>query len=179
MSLFEQSILGFFNPAYCTVQYDEVTQGRHLFQAPCGEKYGVVLRSVRQMPKTVEAVDAVEEQMKRVRNFLGRSNARRVFLNERSEFYLIDDVGIIGAVGLLPGVSAHVHMTFWDGRLRGREVMARMIVGHLMISHQLGGAWTGVPKKHKAVIAFARRVGFKSFFEDQENVGLLLLRRDY
>lgn len=137
------------------------------------------MRTVREMPQTPDWAAVIASQMGKVRNFLGAQDHQRVFLDPNSHFCLVDDVGLIGAVGIVEDVSAHVHMTFWDKRMRGREVLASMIVGYLMNVHNLGGIWTGVPKKHNAVIGFAKRVGFKPFYEDDKVVGLLFLRRDY
>lgn len=77
--------------------------------------------------------------------------------------WCIDDVGAVFVIPDSYG-SAEVHIAFWDGRLRGREVICKRLAdAFLMRYHTL---YARIPKEGKTVIAFAKRLGFM-LTEDQ------------
>lgn len=119
-----------------------------------------MLREVQPLPKKIGVLLDVTEKLARVPNFLPQDGSVHSLIAPDSAFFLVDDVGIIGAMGIKRGHSAHVHVTFWDGRLRGREVLCREVAQLIIHVADLSGVFTAIPSERRTVVAFARRVGF-------------------
>lgn len=119
----------------------------------------------------------IQQRLEAVPNFLPETNPLGVFLQEDAEVYLVDNVGVLVAVDIRAGDQAHVHMTFWDRRLRGRETLVETVARLVIQRHDLEYVWTAVPKKLRHVVAFVKRVGFEVFHEDERTLGLKLERR--
>lgn len=140
----------------------------------CREKSGSIRRYVRVM---------YQNEARMIYDYLA---LRPSFVSSEDEFvdlvkkgmvcFLVDDVGMFAVVVDKSG-RAHVHMTFWDGRLRGRETLAREVAHFAMETLELDRLWTAIPLTRPAVLAFAERVGFKRFKEQNEVVGLCYLRQ--
>jgi hypothetical protein len=79
-------------------------------------------------------------------------------LDPSNLFFLIDDCGLVGALPVHH--SAHVHITFWDRRLRGRELVCKELALAIQRSLRYNYLWTIIPDSARIVLAFARRVGF-------------------
>lgn len=138
----------------------------------------MVLRTVRRGDKSVEHLMELYAQLQRVPNFLEERNPLGVFLAPSTEILEVDDVGALVAVDIVPGRSAHAHMTFWDRRLCGREPLVRTAAELVMQAYDLAFVWTAIPVSNKQVLSFAERVGFLRFHEDGERVGLKLERSE-
>ena len=127
----------------------------------CQEKEGPVRRTVSEMPKSLEVWLETVEKLRLVPNFLHKSDFENTkeFLKDENKFFLVDDVG---AAAVLPDEkgSAHVHITFWDGRLRGREALMRELAIQVKDQMKLDTLYTAIPVDSHSVIAFAIRVGF-------------------
>lgn len=80
-------------------------------------------------------------------------------MNPEVLIWTVDDVGMIIAVF---GPKTHVHIFFWDRRLRGREKMCRIHAANILRMFHLAEIWTVIPQNAKIIAAFARRVGFKT-----------------
>lgn len=143
----------------------------------CKERRGHVWRSVRIMPRTLKEAYDVAQKMSKVPNFLG-NQPPEVLVQKNTAAFLVDGVGILYAADIREGESAHVHMTFWDGVLRGREELVHRTAGVVMQAFNLDHVWTAIPKSMPRVVAFTKRAGFFPFFEDDNLVALRLDRRN-
>lgn len=134
------------------------------FEFLCKEKEGEVRRSVRLMGLSVPKILDTIEKMNKVRNFLPKENPVAPFIRPGNVFFEVDDVGMIALVpenGII-----HCHITFWDRRLRGREELCKTVAewAHALTGKILA---TGIPETSPAVIAFAKRLGFKEARREQ------------
>ena len=120
-----------------------------------------MLRQVRQfLPDSVNALH-VYDAMKVCPAMLGKSaQSIEILLRDWWKFYLVDDVGLLCFDPFQPG-KAHVHVTFWDRRLRGREELCRQMCLMLMEWSNVQLVLTAIPLDARVVRAFAIRVGFK------------------
>lgn len=132
----------------------------------CPEPKGARLRRVRELERTPQQIQWVMEKMSGVPSFfMGQSCWSSIdeLYDDKKVFFLVDDVGIIcvapNRVEIMP--NAHVHITFWDGRLRGREGLCRGLAREVLNAYSLSYLWTAIPDSSKMILAFAKRVGFK------------------
>jgi hypothetical protein len=94
----------------------------------------------------------------RVTNFLPKENPVAPFVVRENLFFEVDDVGLIAIVPVDEAL-AHAHITFWDGRLRGREELCTAVADWVhYVSQRL--LFTVIPETHEKVLAFCKRVGF-------------------
>lgn len=128
----------------------------------CDEPEGRRRRIV--MPVSVEPTRVLElwDRLQRVPNmFLGYDTglALQDLMDINNYFYTVDDVGMIGAMNGARDF-AHVHITFWDRRLRGRELLCREMAKWFqgIVQKEI---LTAIPQTARVVLAFAKRVGFK------------------
>ncbi len=142
----------------------------------CNERDGPVLRTVTMLNRTPALILYLQEQLGAVRNFLPEKNPLGFMLEPNTILYLVDDVGVLAAVDIVRGYHAHAHITFWDGRLRGREELTRLIAFRVMDECELNILWTAVPSEARVAVAFARRVGFRKV-SDISGVTVLQLDR--
>lgn len=82
--------------------------------------------------------------------------AQQEFYRLDKLYWVVDDVGL-----MFVSMAGDAHVFFWDKRLRGREEMARTMLRVSMTIFSLAEAWTTIPETERAVLAFAKRVGFK------------------
>lgn len=129
-----------------------------MFQHICREKDGDVLRTVRFMDKSVGHILETIDRLKTVPNFLPPDNEVQPFLSPGSVFFEVDDVGLLAFIPTAHRL-AHVHISFWDKRLRGREELCRTVAEWVVGLTGMILA-TGIPESAPAVLAFAKRVGF-------------------
>lgn len=129
-----------------------------MFQHLCREKGGEVLRTVRFMDRSVPHILDTVEKLKTVPNFLVRGDEVRPFIQPGNIFLEVDDVGLIAVIPTEHRL-AHVHISFWDKRLRGREELCRTTAQWVSTLTGMILA-TGIPEQSRTVLAFAKRVGF-------------------
>lgn len=100
-------------------------------------------------------------------NFLPKDNPYTFLLNPQNKFFQVDDVGLLAVIPSFEWPELlHVHITFWDGRLRGREGLCKSLAA--MVSQLTGKfLFTQIPEDRQALLAFAYRVGF----QPQANIG--------
>lgn len=114
------------------------------------------------MPKTPDAILKLYDQIKSANANTGWECAVTVttLMDLGTLVWKVDDVGIICMIPNGPR-RAHVHIFFWDRRLRGREKLCKQFGLWLMDSYELDTLWTAIPIEAEIIRAFARRVGFK------------------
>lgn len=83
-------------------------------------------------------------------------------------YWTVDDVGLLFA-----SKAGDCHVFFWDKRLRGREGMCKSMAKIAMNILGRDDLWTQIPDTERAVIAFAKRMGF---VEESSNDGVISLR---
>lgn len=83
--------------------------------------------------------------------------------------WLVEDKGIIIVLPTIPG-EAECHISFWDGRLRGREELCRELAASLPYNR----LWAAIPLEAKTVRFFAKRIGFKTTEIDSNKETLCL-----
>lgn len=129
----------------------------------CPEKGGVVRRTVVDMPRDLRLWLEVTKLMEQVPNFLSKSYRKNteIFMDSRNRFFLIDDVGVAAVLLEKSLPLAHVHITFWDRRLRGREELCKRLCDYVMFYMELDQLHTAIPQDSTAVLAFAKRIGFR------------------
>lgn len=130
-----------------------------MFSHLCEEKKGKVLRTLRLMPRhDIAHIWRVVERCQRVPNFLPEDNPIAPFVIDQNLFFEVDDVGLIAVVPIDERYS-HVHITFWDGRMRGRELLCRSLSDWV---HCISGRilFTVIPETSEKVVAFCKRVGY-------------------
>lgn len=136
----------------------------------CNERGGECTRLVVEMPRDIRLWQDILRQMQTVPNFLAKSDYEntRAFLDERNQFYLIDDVGIAAVFPQRWFQAAHVHITFWDRKLRGRENLCRLLCDYVKTKYELDHLFTVIPVDSKTVLAFAKRIGFQDKSADRD-----------
>lgn len=150
---------------------------RVLFEMACVERGKEIRRSVRLFDRSLESVIAAVDKLGRVENFLRRDNPFSVLMNEGTVIFEVDDVGMLLVGHMQYGFSASVHVTFWDKRLRGREKLCRGMAELVMTIAGLRFVWCAIPSRARAVLAFAKRVGFVPTREQNGVILLQLTRR--
>lgn len=88
-------------------------------------------------------------------------------------YWTVDDVGL-----LFTDTSGHSHIFFWDKRLRGREGLCQDMAKVAMNIINKDSLWTEIPDIERAVIAFAKRIGFVENGSHDGLIKLRLTRRD-
>lgn len=128
-----------------------------MYTCMCHERDGPVRRHVRLMPRSVARIAEIQAHLSTVQNFLPKVNPVGIFLDGANTFFEVDDVGIIA---VLPGPQGlHVHVTFWDKRLRGREGLCREL--SRWVSKLTGKElFTYIPDQARSILMFALRAGF-------------------
>lgn len=133
------------------------------FSVLCKEGSQEHLRHVRQLlPDPADALE-VYDRVQKVQNLFGSTlcaDTLRLLISCSDHFWRVDDVGVIYAAPL-GRTGAHVHITFWDKRLRGREQLCRELAARVVSACGYDTLWTAIPRASKAVLAFAKRIGFR------------------
>ena len=127
----------------------------------CQEKQGPRARRVYPLLKEPQTLQKVAEKMSAVPNLL-EGASWQVMAEPDFVAVLVDDVGIIALDRLRPGENARGHITFWDGQLRGRELLGRRVALMWMERYQLNCIYTAVPLIARKVALFCERLGFKA-----------------
>ncbi len=138
------------------------------FAIRCDERRGAVVRRVQEAIKTDLLYDWLWEHIQGIPNFLRNDPAdlekgEMVWWLEQhtTHIYLVDTVGAVIVLVQDPAVTAHVHITFWDKILVGREELCRELSRRVLREKNLSYLHTSIPIGARATMAFARRVGFK------------------
>lgn len=139
----------------------------------CDEPKKKILRTVR--PLELQDIPLVYESMRQSHEERGRELKPDVAVEELARldkaYWVVDNVGL-----LIANAAGDVHVFFWDKRLRGREAMCRSIAEMAMEFFQRNFVWTEIPKKERAVLAFAQRIGFRVVSVSDETITLRLDR---
>lgn len=140
-----------------------------MFEVLCIEKKETIWRQISFLPLTPAKILETVDLMQLVPNFLPKDNPYSIFLDPENTFFKIDDVGLITVMPIAEHL--HCHITFWDGRLRGRENLCRklaLFVTGLTKKELI----TAVPKDRKVLLAFGKRAGFTETFHNEDSVFL-------
>jgi hypothetical protein len=137
----------------------------------CDEPKGQVIREVRALAAT--DIPFVYAQMassfaERGKACLPWEDALKEFMRLDKLYWVVDDVGLI-----IANQAGDVHVFFWDKRLRGREGMCRALVLIICEFYDRDFVWTKIPITERAVIAFAKRIGFQE--KQSASAGLVTL----
>lgn len=132
----------------------------------CQEKDGPHARRVVPLLKEPQILRAVAEKMAAVPNFL-EGASWETMLAEDFVGVLVDGVGIVALDKLRLGENARAHITFWDGRLRGRELLCRRVAHMWMERYRLNCIYTAVPLAARKVALFCERLGFKAIVVEE------------
>lgn len=135
----------------------------HEFQFVCPEPYGDVVRTVRPLEQggILRAYLSIKASLESRGRTLPLELALREFGRMDKLYWTVDDVGL-----LIATEAGDVHIFFWDKRLRGREELCRSMAKVVMNILDKESVWTKIPSSERAVIAFAKRVGF-----EEESIG--------
>ena len=131
----------------------------------CMEKGGSRVRVESLLSKNQPELERVVEKMSAVPNFLD-DRGWKVLADLDFTAFKIDDVGIVGMDMLVLGEQGRVHVTFWDGKMRGRELLCRRIAMYWIEKYKLKLVFTSIPVSSPVVIAFCKRVGFTALPEE-------------
>lgn len=137
----------------------------------CREREGGIVRVGRALCKTPDHLQDIVAKMVNVPNMLD-GQGWEYLADPNFVGIEVDNVGLVGMDKLVVGHSGRVHVTFWDGRLRGRELLCKRIAEHWMERFGLGFVYTTIPEQARTVIAFCKRVGF---IEDSRELGYVSL----
>lgn len=149
-----------------------------MFKVLCRERGGDVLREVRLMPRDLAHIMDLYAKLGQVVNFLSKTNPVGIFIDQRNTFFEVDDVGIIAVLPFGGDImGCHVHITFWDRILRGREGLCRTLA-EWVTELRREPLFTAIPDQDRVVLAFAKRVGF-TVWREADNVVTLRFDRAY
>jgi hypothetical protein len=72
-------------------------------------------------------------------------------------------LGDVGYLSLYPidEDQAHIHVLFWDRRLRGRETLVRNHTIRLLNQYGYKYLWTSISRHNRVTVKFAERAGMK------------------
>jgi hypothetical protein len=155
-----------------------------LFKFWVDEPEGRIERSVMELHPDPSTILEIYDKLKKVRNFYTQAGHEPYsnedilldLLNNYQWYWLIDDVGIFHGAPLSPD-SGHVHMTFWDRRLRGREGLVKEALRQAMDKHGWLIAWTATIPEAKTAEAFVRRLGFTEFASSETYTSFWITRQ--
>jgi hypothetical protein len=148
----------------------------------CQEKGGLTLRRVEPLSKTAKDLAWLVLQLKEADSFLrhvSMADALTLLLDKHTYILTIDSVGAVVLSSINEGYSAEVHVTFWDGRVRGRERMCRKIAEWLFRMYSLAEMHCLIPEGNTTGLRLAKAVGFKDFRHENGNVLMILERRSF
>lgn len=136
----------------------------------CNEPDGVRIRYVK--PLAQRDIPRVYKHLSDTIAARGRKLPADLALREFERldklYWTVDDVGL-----LIANQAGDTHIFFWDKRLRGREGLCKAMAQVAMEIFGRDSVWTSIPETERAVIAFAKRVGF---VQEKSEDGLVTLR---
>ena len=148
----------------------------------CFEKAGLILRRVELLDRGAKALAWLVLQLKEKDSFLrhvGMADALVLLLDQHTYILTVDNVGVIILTNIHKGRSAEVHVTFWDGRVRGRERMCRKVAEWLFRMFELSEMYCQIPEGNTTGLRLAKAVGFIDFRHENGNVLFILERRSF
>lgn len=142
------------------------------YQFTCPEPSGDVVRTVRPLEQggILRAYIRMRDSLTSRGRELPLELALREFSRLDKLYWTVDDVGL-----LIASEAGDVHIFFWDKRLRGREGLCKSMAEVVLNTLGREYIWTTIPETERAVIAFAKRVGFVE--EGLTNRGVRLVYR--
>ena len=146
----------------------------HEFVFTCKEPDGIKVRYVRPLhPRDIPQVYNSLRVSHLTRGVdLPADIAAHEFARMDKLYWTVDDVGL-----LIANYAGDVHVFFWDKRLRGREELCRSMARVFMSIIERDSVWTQIPETERAVLAFAKRVGFEEVERENGLVMLIFWRR--
>lgn len=122
----------------------------------------MIVRRMSPLAQTPEGVLQVIDKIRTCRRVTGWGDSRTIeqLFNPNAYIWLIDDVGLVG-VFPLSNELAHIHIFFWDRRLRGREPVGRAVIHWISQNTPIKTLMTGIGEEFRATIAYAQRCGFR------------------
>lgn len=133
------------------------------------EPEGSFVRNVS--PLRAQDVEHVWKKLRAVTNFAG-GRGKDTLTDPSLEILRVDDVGVV-VLDDKQSEYGRVHITFWDKRLRGREYLCKRIAQVWIDKYRYDYVYTSIPSESRAVIAFAKRVGFDTIAEEDGFVHLI------
>lgn len=141
-----------------------------MLQFLCRERDGEFVRTVSPMQRTLPHILDTIERLGTVPNLLDPKNPAAIFLDPSITILEVYDVGIFAVSNFLGAEGgAHVHATFWDRKLRGREEMCRALAA-LVVEIRRQPLHTAVREDRAVLLAFCKRVGFVELRRSQTMV---------
>lgn len=148
-----------------------------LFTITCPEKHGPIDRSVYKMPLSRESLLEFWKRARKYSNLFTReindnfNTFVSLFIEEKGDgsiegkglLYRVDDyVGIFYMTEIDSPNDALVHFTFLDGRIRGRDELAKGMLKYVFQTYGFRRVSAHVPMYVvPAALEFVERVGFK------------------
>lgn len=142
-----------------------------VLRAECVEPEGTVERIVREAPLTIERLRRMwenlsqfrvlfNEQIKDFDSFISTLIYQDAAGNikPRGLFWEVDDVGLIYLTDIVPGFQADGHFTFWDRRLRGRDLLLLEMAKYLITEFELHRLVCRVPLYSQPTLRYVERV---------------------
>lgn len=141
----------------------------------CKEPEGFVTRKVVPFKYSIESLRWLWEKLSKIDALFDDDNPNDIdtfilaMLDIRDDgtfspnglAWIVDDVGIIRITDIEAGNKAQVHITFWDGRLKGREPILRYLLAHAMDLFELDHVYAIVPVANRSLLFATERFGFK------------------
>jgi hypothetical protein len=134
----------------------------------CNEpKIGRIVRKVQDFKRGLEHTMELQERMMQVPNMLDSEDSvgsLMALLHPSVHIFEVDDVGVVAFDQVVINLSARVHCTFWDRRLRGREKLCKSVIERF--SGPLGLRVIYCENESPMIWEFLERVGFNSHREE-------------
>jgi len=138
----------------------------------CPERRGTRTRRVTEVKPSFEIEDYLAKRVP-----LGFSPMKNLSMiwSHGVRVFLVDDVGVMFKGPLEYEGLPDVHVVFWDRVLVGREAMCRHVAQQVAAVAATRGVCTAMPVEARAVLAFAKRIGFQEVYRGNSIVMLTLL----
>jgi hypothetical protein len=122
----------------------------------------------------------IAPKLQTVRNCFKYGKEVEGLLDPKLTILEVDDVGltVLDGLGELDK-GGRVHITFWDRKLRGRELLCKRVAERWLAEFDLDFLYTSIPVGFRPVLAFCKRVGFVECGEDEGGVRLGMFRKDF
>lgn len=154
---------------------NSINQEQILFSAPCNEKHGSYIRTVRAKPFTPELLNQIWDKTKDHPTFMGvqlykKEDLASFFVTEHPDGTLTskglcaivdDNIGLFWLTDINWPVQASVHYRFFDGIQRGREDLCRVALKWIFNTYDFNRLWTSVPLFAISPRVFVKKIGFK------------------
>lgn len=158
-----------------SVAVREVGWGEPVLAVECTERDGPHIRAVRPVQLSIETLRLFYEKLSDfdvifnddiegsfegfLSCFLYQDNEGKI--RPTGLIWQVDDVGILYMTDIRPGLDAKAHFSFWDQRLRGRELLVRKMSQYVMEEYDLYWLIVEAPLYSRPTLKFVERVGFE------------------